>query len=328
MKPRAILLSVVLSAAAACSLGGGMVSLGNGPSPLAAAGTTAGTTTNTGGSDTMTGNGATSGLNVGDADTLPVPCPDGTKTTVSGTVWDPAGLVQLYNAVVYVPVEGATPSFEDQVACERCTDPVPAVAYALSGPDGTFTLDQDVPNKTHITLAVQLGKWFRQTTVPITPCQSNPLPGSDYTRLPRNKNEGHIPKIALSTGHSDALECLLRKIGIDDSEFTTDAHDGRVNLFVGCIGDAPSSTVPGRYGTNKFMSGEAFPSTNKLFDPDPGTLNNYDVVIFSCEGHKCADTGDSPNPIQTPAHLGQLADFANHGGRVFLDHEHYNWLNH
>jgi len=234
MKPRAVLSSAVLLAAAACSFGGGTVSLGNGHrSPLAAAGTT-----DAGGSDTMTGNGAAGGLNVGDADTLPVPCPAGMKTTVSGTVWDPAGQVQLYNAVVYVPVEGATPTFVDQVACEKCTDPVPAVAYALSGADGSFTLDQDVPNTDHIDLAIQLGKWFRQVRVPISPCHSNTLTDRDQTRLPRNKNDGevsHIPKIALSTGHSDALECLLRKIGIDDSEFTTDAGPGRVSMFVGCI---------------------------------------------------------------------------------------------
>src|SRR5450755_1416444 len=213
MKPRTVLLSVVLSAVAACQLSGGMVSLGSGqPSPRAAAGTA---TTDAGGSDTMTGGGATGGLNVPDADTLPITCPPGMKTTVSGTVWDPAGKVQLYNAVVYVPEEDATPTFVDQVACERCKDPVPAVAYALSGPDGSFTLDQDVPNTDHIKLAVQLGKWFRQVTVPISPCHANTLTDRNQTRLPKNKADGdlsHIPKIALSTGHSDALECLLRKI--------------------------------------------------------------------------------------------------------------------
>jgi len=243
-------------------------------------------------------------------------CADGKHTTISGTVYDPAGKWPLYNAVVYVPhADGALPAFPQGVACEKCTEPVPARAVALSGPDGKFVLE-DVPAG-RLDLVVQLGKWRRKQAISVLPCQDNPLSDSNLTRLPRTRLEGDIPKIALSTGHSDALECLLRKIGIADSEFTTDTGGGRVNLFVGCKGDDD-----GPFGANKFaarLGGAKFPSTNQLFDS--GTLKQYDVVIFSCEGHKC-DT------IQTPENVAQLVDFANSGGRVFLDHNHYNWLNH
>jgi hypothetical protein len=242
-------------------------------------------------------------------------CADGKKTTVSGKVYDPAGNWPLYNAVVYVPhADGALPAFPQGVACEKCTKPVPARTVALSGPDGKFVLD-DVPAG-RVELVVQLGKWRRKQTISVTPCQDNPLIDRNLTRLPRTQLEGDIPKMALSTGHSDALECLLRKIGIADSEFTTDAGGGRVSMFVGCEGDDN-----GPFGANKFadsLGGAAFPSTNQLFDS--GTLNQYDVLIFSCEGHKC-------DSIQTPANVAQLVEFANKGGRVFLDHNHYNWLN-
>ncbi|HKO49685.1 MAG TPA: carboxypeptidase regulatory-like domain-containing protein [Polyangiaceae bacterium] len=244
-------------------------------------------------------------------------CADGKKTSVSGTVYDPAGQWPLYNAVVYVPHSvGELPAFPLGVACEKCEDPVPARAIALSGSDGKFQLE-DVPAG-RVDLVVQLGKWRRKQTISVVPCQDNPLIDKDLTRLPRTQLEGDIPKIALSTGHSDALECLLRKIGIADSEFTTDRGGGRVNLFVGCEGDQADK----HFGANRFaesLGGALFPSTNQLFDS--GTLKQYDVVIFSCEGHKC-------DSIQTPDNVAQLVDFANSGGRVFLDHNHYNWLNH
>jgi hypothetical protein len=246
-----------------------------------------------------------------DPDPNPV-CASGKSTTVSGTVYDPAGDSPLYNAVVYVPnALGALPPLPTGVSCERCNDPVPAKAIALSGPDGKFLL-QDVPAG-NVDLVVQLGKWRRKQTIFVTPCQDNPT-DKEQTRLPRTRREGDIPKIALSTGHSDALECLLLKIGIKDSEFTTDTGGGRVSMFVGCEGD---DSADKRFGANKFADGTPFPSTNQLFDS--GTLSQYDVMIFSCEGHKC-DT------IQTPENVEQLVDFANRGGRVFLDHMHYNWL--
>ncbi|HEY4106924.1 MAG TPA: hypothetical protein VGM44_23650 [Polyangiaceae bacterium] len=322
MKPRTALFATALTLIAACSgknvvLGGAALTRGG----------MGGVLDGNGGATATSGSATAGTLNVGAAND-PVPCTDGEKTTISGTVWDPAGNTPLYNAVVYVPSGSTPPSFTDQVACETCgAQQISARAVALSGPDGHFVLDTDVPNTPHVELAVQLGKWFRQVTVPINPCQPTDLMNKDYTRLPRSKTDGeysHIPKIALSTGHSDALECLLRKIGIQDSEFTTDAGDGRVNMFVGCINDSHDS-----YGANHFVDNTPFPSTNQLFDT-PGELDQYDVVIFSCEGHKCSDSDDSPNapPIQTAAHIAQLVDFANHGGRVYLDHDHYNWLNH
>ena len=295
-----VALAVALAAAAACS--GLHVNLGDDPSAGASA-------VQAGGAGAAVG--GMSGLMV-DPDPNTV-CAPGQKTSVSGTVYDPAGNWPLYNAVVYVPSgTGALPAFATGVACEKCSDSVPAKTITLSGSDGKFKLE-DVPAGS-VDLVVQLGKWRRKQTISVVPCQDKPL-SDGSVRLPRTQREGDIPKIALSTGHSDALECLLRKIGIADTEFTTDTGGGRVSMFVGCEGKQADR----HFGANKFADGTAFPSTNQLFDS--GTLNQYDTVIFSCEGHKC-DT------IQTPENVAQLVEFANRGGRVFLDHSHYNWLNH
>ncbi len=318
MKPRVPLTVTAFAILAACS--GVNVKLGathqsEGAMGGAGANAAGGSATATAGAGSFT---------LIDASADPVPCPADSPTTISGKVWDPAGNVPLYNAVVFIPdpAVGLTP-FPTKVACETCDSPVPALDIALSDSSGAFMLKDAVPNTPTVDVVVQLGKWRMQNTVAINPCHSNPIPDKTL-HLPRNHVEGDLPKIALSTGHSDALECLLLKIGVDLSEFTTDQGDGRVNMFVGCQGDQTDQHT----GASQFIDGTQFPSTNQLFDT-AGELDNYDVVIFSCEGHKCTDT--QPNgvaAIQSPAHVAQLVDFADRGGRVYLDHDHYNWLNH
>ena len=90
-------------------------------------------------------------------------------------------------------------------------------------------------------------------------------------------------------------------------------------MFRGCIDDAGDA-----YGnTSKFAAtldnGATFPSTAELFTS--GKIDDYDMLIFSCEGHRCTD-------LQTTANIATLEAYENKGGRVFLDHVHYNWINH
>lgn len=161
-------------------------------------------------------------------------CAGGGTTSLTGTVFAPNGTLPLYNAIVYVPNAPVDAFPTTGVTCDKCgTSPSgKPIATALSGPDGKFTLN-NVPAGDNIPLVIQIGKWRRQVVVPkVESCVSTPL-DAGATRLPRNKTEGDIPKIALTTGSADSLECFFRKLGIDESEFSNNAGAGRIHLFNG-----------------------------------------------------------------------------------------------
>jgi hypothetical protein len=257
-----------------------------------------------------------------------IDCPGGGTTSVSGTIYDPAGKVPLYNVVVYVPYEQPE-SIREGVECSTCDTPITGrapIAATLSKSDGSFVLG-DVPPGNDIPVVIQIGKWRRQITVPhVAPCADTPIGqkvggAETVTRLPRNNAEGHIPRIGITTGHSDALECLLRKIGVADSEFTTDAGTGRVHMYVGCPNDN-SQPVPNHTGATRFtteLGGGSFPAASILWE-NTDKLASYDILLFSCEGNTCASDKDP--------YLENIKWYADVGGKLFLGHTHYYWLNH
>lgn len=245
-------------------------------------------------------------------------CDDPKQTKVSGKVFSPAGNLPLYNVVVYVPVPGETqPTISEGASCDKCSgSPARGVAVALTDEAGAFTLE-GVPEGDNVPLVIQVGKWRREVTIPhVAACTTTVLDDPELTRLPRNQAEGHLPKIAMVTGHSDALECLLRKLGIDDAEFTLDDAGGRVNMFYGCASKA------GLYGANKFspdLGGGAFPNAVTSLYANPAKLGGYDMLVLSCEGHGCDDQ-------KTPENGATLKGYADAGGRILFDHMHFRWF--
>ena len=231
-------------------------------------------------------------------------------TSVSGTVTDPAGVVPLYNVVVYVPNAPLDP-LPEGVSCDRCGAAVSGapIASGLTDESGHFVL-QNAPVGENVPLVVQVGKWRREVTIPSVAACTDTAISRDLTRLPRNQNEGHIPRIAVSTGEGDALECLLRKIGIDDAEFTPEGQPGRLNLFAGAGGTA--SYDSNLNGGSTFTSSEVFWSTL-------ASLMRYDVVVLSCEGIS------RTTPVSAAA-LKAMQDYTSVGGRVFASHYHYFWV--
>jgi hypothetical protein len=245
-------------------------------------------------------------------------CDDPKQTKVTGRVYSPAGNLPLYNVVVYVPVPGeAQPPIAEGASCDKCSgSQARGVAVALTDESGAFTLE-GVPEGDNVPLVIQVGKWRREVTIPhVAACTTTALDDHELTRLPRNQAEGHLPKIAMVTGHSDALECLLRKLGIDDAEFTLDNGAGRVNMFHGC------ASKSGLFGANTFspeLGGGAFPDAVSSLYANPTKLATYDMLVLSCEGHGCDDQ-------KTPENGATLKGYADAGGRILFDHMHFRWF--
>src|SRR5262249_1960723 len=133
--------------------------------------------------------------------------------------------------------------------CSRCGDALPGGVVTMTTTDeaGHFRLT-NVPAGANVRVVVQTGKWRKQIMIPnVAQCQDNPLAAAD-TRLPKNQSEGDMPQIGITTGSADALECLVRKLGIDDAEITTNAESGRIHLYT------DSGAGMGQ-GTNSFRGG-------------------------------------------------------------------------
>ena len=231
------------------------------------------------------------------------------KTTVSGTVFDPAGLRPLYNVIVYVPDAPLDP-LPAGASCDKCGAPASGspIVSALTGPDGKFVLT-DVPAGSDIPLVLQLGKWRRKLVLPrVDACADTPSNDPTVMRLPRNQSEGDMPRIAIATGFADTFECLLRKIGIDDGEFTSDSGAGRVHVYEGGTLDGflYAASVSGGSPATALWSSLA-------------KMKGYDLVINACEG----DAFAAEKPA---ASLQNFVDYANAGGRTFNTHYQYYWI--
>jgi hypothetical protein len=235
-----------------------------------------------------------------------VNCGTSNGTSISGKVYDPAGKNPLYNVFVYVPNRPLDPIPDNGVVCTACQAPASGkpIASAVTNEKGEFLI-KNAPVGTDIPLVMQVGKWRRVIQIPqVKQCVDNALTDPNLTRLPRKHKEGsafdHIPKIAFSTG-CDPAECfLLKRIGIDQSEFTGPSQNGRVHLYAGS--GYNWAGVPGAMGSLTTLYNSA------------AELKKYDIVFSACEC-SALDRGQGYQNIK---------DYLESGGRFFGTHYFYN----
>jgi len=233
-------------------------------------------------------------------------CGNGNHTTITGTVYDPAGNNPLYNILVYIPTfpNDPLPTMTHGMSCDTCAAKIDnAMATALTDAKGNFTIT-DAPVGQDIPIVVQVGKWRRKYTMAnVAACTANAYPNSatpaDRLRLPAKQSEGDMPLIAFSTG-CDPMDDLLKKVGIDPSEFTAENAGGTVEVYQG-----KSTTL------DPPNSGSAY-----TFWDDETDMQRHDIVINACE---CS-------PYPRDKGYANLDTYLNGGGRFFGSHYHINFF--
>lgn len=230
------------------------------------------------------------------------------------------------NAAELPPITSGIPA--GGTSCERCEDQElgPVLVDSVTDPTGQFMLEGYIPVGVEMLLVVKAGKFRRAIpyTLPATAaCQTTTLLETlpdNPTRLPRDMADGvavNIPRIAVSTGRIDAMECVLEKIGISDAEFGNPADGSavqRIHLYRG----GPTDNDP-PVGTGARID-DTTPHADTLYG-DLARLQLYDMVIADCEGQDY----DS-DFAERDASGANVREYVNRGGRMFASHLSFTWL--
>jgi hypothetical protein len=209
-------------------------------------------------------------------------------------------------------------------SCDRCEDQDlgPVLAGTLTDASGQYVLEGEIPVDVDFSLVVKVGKFRRAITqrLPATAaCQTNALPSAlpdNPTRLPRSSSDGlavNIPRIAVSTGQIDAMECVFAKMGIAPEEFGNAGSAARIHLYRG--GATATAQTGARIDDATSYDTDLYGSLDRL--------QSYDMVVADCEGQ----AWDGSNAfVQRDASGANVREYLNRGGRLFASHLSFSWL--
>src|SRR5579872_2828392 len=209
-----------------------------------------------------------------------------------------------------------------------------------------------VPSGTNIPVVVQMGKWRREILLTtVLPCVPNSVTGNCTAaadagassacmfRLPANHTDGYnpadqmydkadLPEMAMVTGSADPLECILLKAGISPSEFSSYDVNASAKVHFYQSPNAPGTSLDPAYGNVKTGDVLWLDSVDPKSAGAPVTAPHYDyydVVLDACEGSSI-----DMEPLYTSRGGGEpyknLIHYTDIGGRAFLTHYSYVWL--
>ena len=224
-------------------------------------------------------------------------------TQVTGKVYDPSGVgspnsnnLALAGIDVLEPAGASTP-FVDGVTCDSCTSVIgPYVTRAVTDATGSFTINNVAPGP-NVPIVVQSGRWRRRINIPVTACVNNVV-ANGTLRFPRDRTEGDIPLLALTSGTWESLECLFARMGVSTSEITS-----------------PAAATPGRIRVYKDNGVTVSPAVAaSTLWATQASLDAYSAVLLACGASGGAISG------VTTTTANYFAINTSKGGRLFADH--------
>jgi len=275
--------------AVACSAGGGDSGFNNNPS----------TDGGTGGSNTG-GSGGSGGMINPDSGKMDAPP---TVATLEGRVVAPEGTIPISSALVYLSDTPPAP-IPDGVFCDECVQLGADDEYALTSPDGTFSLSAYSTGPQY--LIVQKGQFRKVRNIDVAAGSQQVDP--EFTRLPGRMNKAageDIPKMAVIVGQWDAIEVSLAKLGL-------------------------AELVTGPYGFQTVNPDTAgFTMVQPMQNPDNylkdwNLLSQFHIVFIPCsgsDGTTCTDTLPDNPQVQE-----NLQRFVNEGGKLYVTDYSYEYV--
>jgi len=223
-------------------------------------------------------------------------CP-GQETTLSGTVLAPNQTDPVPGATVFIPSQ-VPELFPPSVQCEVCGSLGSASNWwaTTSAANGRFTLSGVCPGRRPLVL--QNGRFRRLVYVDV-PAGGRVELTAAQTRLPRRSQEFElvdaVPKIAAAAGDYDKMECVLRKIGLEDNA---------IDLYENAeLNKSPAQLTPFSTLVN-----------------DLARMKTYNIIFINCT--QPVFEGE----LKKPTVRQNIAEYIQAGGRFYVTDWSYAWI--
>ena len=225
-------------------------------------------------------------------------CANDIKGTITGRVTAPNQADPVPGAAVYIP-SNMPELFPAEVKCEVCANPGSngnRMYTTVTSYDGRFTLSGVCPGK--YWFVMQNGRFRRAIQIQV-PNKGKVQIGAGQSRLPRKDREFSIhdavPKIAVATGDYDKMECVLRKMGLDDTAY---------HLYEGA----------------KLLKNKALSKTLADLVKNYNLLKTYNIVFINCSDNTF-ETQLKNSVVQQ-----NLQNYVKSGGRLYVTDWSYDWI--